>query len=175
MLNILVSGKTRLKLLTKFFLVPEVRGHLRGLAQEFGDSTNAIRLELNRFEKGGLLLSEMVQNRKVFRANSNHPLFADIASILRKHTGIDQLVARVVDQIGNVTRAYITGDMAVGRNTPRIDLVLVGSDISLENLDRLTAKAEKLIGREISWVILSPDEAVKTIDGRNDVWKIWGE
>jgi nucleoside-diphosphate-sugar epimerase len=64
LLDLIISGKTRLKLLLKFFLAPEISGHLRGLADEFGESTNAIRLELNRFEQGGLLLSCMEQNRK---------------------------------------------------------------------------------------------------------------
>jgi hypothetical protein len=174
LLDLLVSGKTRVKLLLKFFLAPGVRGHLRGLAEEFGESTNAIRLELNRFEQGGLLLSGREQNRKVFSANSDHPLYADLASILRKHTGVDSLVEKVISRIGNVTRAYITGDMAVGRDSDRIELVLVGDGINLENLQRLTAKAEKLIHREISYTIMNPQEARQMVDGRRDVWRIWG-
>jgi hypothetical protein len=164
-----------LRVLLKFFLVPEVRGHLRGLAEEFGESTNAIRLELNRFEQGGLLVSGMEQNRKVYRANCSHPLFGDIASILRKHVGVDRLVEQVIARIGNVTQAYLTGDMAVGRDSDRIDLVLVGDDINLENLNRLAGKAEKLIHREICCTIMSHKEVKERIDGRGDVWKIWGK
>ncbi len=175
MLDLLISGKTRLKVLTKFFLAPEVHGHLRGLAEEFGESTNAIRLELNRFEQGGLLVSGMEQNRKVFRANRRHPLFNDITSILRKHTGVDSLVEKVISRIGNVTQAYLTGDMAVGRDSRRIELVLVGDDINLDNLERLSAKAEKLINRDIACTILTPAEAERQINGRRDVWQIWGK
>ncbi len=148
---------------------------MRGLAEEFGESTNAIRLELNRFEKGGLLISGMEQNRKVFRANVRHPLFGDIASILRKHVGVDRLVEQVVDRIGNVTQAYLTGDMAVGRDSDVIDLVLVGEEINMENLKRLAAKAEKLIHREIRYTIMDHAEAMARLEGRGDVWKIWGK
>ena len=169
-----VSGKTRVKVLLKLFLVPDQHGHLRGLADEFEVSTNAIRLELDRFEKAGLLKADMDQNRKVFRANKDHPLFPDIISILRKHVGVDRVVEQVIDRIGNVSQAYLTGDMAVGRDSQRIDLVVVGDDINLENLQKLAAKAEKLVHREIACTILTPGEAVEGLRGRKDLWKIWG-
>jgi len=81
----------------------------------------------------------------------------------------------VIARIGNVTQAYLTGDMAVGRDSDRIDLVLVGDDINLENLNRLAGKAEKLIHREICCTIMSHKEVKERIDGRGDVWKIWGK
>ena len=174
MLDLLVSGKTRVKVLLKLFLVPEQHGHLRGLAEEFGVSTNAIRLELDRFENAGLLLSEMDQNRKVFRANKAHPLFPDIISILRKHVGVDRVVEQVIDRVGNVSRAYLTGEMAVGRDSNRIDLVIVGDDINLANLERLAGKAEKLVHREFACTILTPFETEEKLTGRGDLWKIWG-
>ena len=175
MLDLLVSGKTRLKVLTKFFLAPEVYGHLRGLAEEFGESTNAIRLELNRFEQGGLLLSGKEQNRKVFRANHNHPLFGEITSILRKTMGVDSLVDNLISRLGNVTSAWLIGDFAVGRDTDHLDLALVGEEINLEYLARLTAKAEKLISRTINCTIITKEEEERQIKGRRDVWKIWGK
>ena len=174
MLDLLVSGKTRLKVLTKFFLAPEVHGHLRGLAEEFGESTNAIRLELNRFEQGGLLISGMEQNRKVFRANCSHPLFGDITSILRKHMGVDSLVEHLISRLGNVTSAYLLGNFAIGRDADHLDLVLVGEEINMEYLHRLAAKAEKLISRGIKCTILTRQEEERRIKGRRDVWKIWG-
>ena len=169
----LVSGKTRVKVLLKLFLVPEQHGHLRGLADEFGVSTNAIRLELDRFENAGLLLSEMDQNRKVFRANMEHPLFPDIISILRKHVGVDQVLDKVIDRIGNVSQAYLTGEMALGRDSNRIDLVIVGDDINLANLERLAGKAEKLVNRKIVCTNLTPVEAEEKLKGRRDLWRIF--
>ena len=148
---------------------------MRGLADEFGESTNAIRLELNRFEQGGLLVSGMEQNRKVFRANHNHPLFGEITSILRKHMGVDSLVEQLISRLGNVTSAYLLGSFALGRDTDHVDLVLVGGEINTEYLHRLTAKVEKLIGRKINCTILTTEEETKQINGRRDVWKIWGK
>ena len=84
MIDSLITNKTRIKLLLRFFLNAASKSYLRGLETEFNESTNAIRLELNRFEKAGLLISQMDKNKKIFRANKDHPLFRDIQSIIRK-------------------------------------------------------------------------------------------
>jgi hypothetical protein len=75
MIETLISSKMRIKLLLKFFLNSRSRSYLRGLETEFGDSTNAIRLELNRFEKAGMLKSYTEGNKKFFQANTDHPLY----------------------------------------------------------------------------------------------------
>ena len=78
MLDSIITSKTRVKLLLKFFLNSQTKSYLRNLEQEFGESTNAIRLELNRLEGADLLRSEVTGNRKYFKANTEHPLFNDI-------------------------------------------------------------------------------------------------
>lgn len=158
MLDTLITSKTRLKLLLKFFLNSGSTAHLRNLETEFGESTNAIRLELNKFEGAGLLKSEVKGNKKVFRANTGHPLFGDIHNILLKTIGFDQIIDRVVTKLGNVERAYIAGDFARGKDAPIIDLVLVGEAINQEYLARLAGKTEELIKRKIRYVIFSPAE-----------------
>lgn len=55
MLDSLITSKTRLKLLIKFFVSARNQGYLRGLADEFQESTNAIRKELNQLEDAGFL------------------------------------------------------------------------------------------------------------------------
>jgi hypothetical protein len=65
MLDSLVTSQTRIKLLKKFFLNSSTSAHLRGLESEFGESSNAIRVELNRFEDAGLLNSFPDGNKKI--------------------------------------------------------------------------------------------------------------
>ena len=88
MLDTLITSKTRIKLMLKFFLNTKEESYLRGLEEEFGESSNSIRLELNKFEKAGLLDSRSKGNKKLFRANTKHPLFPDIHSLLLKHIGL---------------------------------------------------------------------------------------
>ena len=114
MLDTLISSKTRVKLLLKFFLNSNTRSYLRRLETEFGESTNAIRIEINRFEQAGMLSSELVGNKKMFRANLEHPLFGEIHNILLKYVGLDRIVEDVVKRLGEVQRVYLVGEFSKG-------------------------------------------------------------
>jgi predicted nucleotidyltransferase len=159
MINTLITSQTRIKLLRKFFLNSSTKAHLRGLESEFGESTNAIRLELNRFEEAGLLHSLRDGNKKIYQANRSHPLFGDIHSIIMKEAGIDRVIEKVIHRIGNLICVYLTGDFARGKDSPVIDLILVGENIDREYLARKVVQAEELVGRKVSYVVLHPDEA----------------
>ena len=173
MLDTLISNKTRLKLLLRFFLNSGSRSYLRGLEEEFGESTNAIRIELNRFEEAGLLVSAMEGNKKVFTANEQHPLHSDIHNILRKHLGLDKLVEQVVNKLGNVTRAYLVGDLAMGIDSKILDLVMVGKYIDHEALDTYLKKAETLIKREIHCFVLKENEEKRYLRDYPRTLLIW--
>lgn len=159
MLDSLVTSQTRIKLLKKFFLNSSTRAHLRGLESEFGESSNAIRVELNRFEDAGLLNSFPDGNKKMYQANKTHPLFGDIHSIILKETGIDRVLEKVAHRLGNLLCVYLTGDFAHGKDSPVIELILVGADIDREYLARKIVQAEELVGRKVSYIVLEPHEA----------------
>jgi predicted nucleotidyltransferase len=157
MLETLISSKTRVKLLLKFFLNANTKSYLRGLESEFGESTNAIRLEVNRLEKAGMLSSFAEGNKKMFRANVKHPLFREIHNILLKHVGIDQIIEKVIIGLGQVEKVYLVGDFAKGLDSKIIDLIFVG-DIDKFFLLKLTEKVEALIERKIRYIILTSAE-----------------
>ncbi len=160
MINPLIRSQTRIKLLKKFFLNSSTKAHLRGLESEFGESTNSIRIELNRFEEAGLLLSLRDGNKKIYQANSGHPLYRDIHNIILKETGIDQVIEKVIHRLGNLLSVYLTGDFARGKDSQVIELILVGADIDREYLSRKIMQAEQMVGRKVSYTILEPEEAV---------------
>ena len=154
MIEALISSKTRIKILLKFFLNSRNTSYLRGLEQEFGESTNSIRLELNRFEDAGLLTSYAEGNKKFFRANLQHPLYSEIHSIVRKYIGLDRIVESVVERLGDVRYVYLTGDFAKGVNCDIIDLVFVGN-IDKAYLMQLIEKAESIVKRRVRYMIYS--------------------
>lgn len=162
MIESLISNKTRIKLLLKFFLNCNTTSYLRGLESEFGESTNAIRLELNRLENAGMLSSFNQGNKKIFQANQEHPLFKEIHSIVRKHIGIDKIIATVVERLGNVNKVYLTGSFAEGRDSQIIDLILVGN-VDVTYLVSLIEKAETIIHRKIRYLIYD-EEKERTIE-----------
>ncbi len=142
----------------KFFLNTQTKSYLRGLEKDFGESTNAIRVELNRFEDAGLLKSEFVGNRKFFQANTKHPLFNDINNILKKFVGIDKIIERVTSKIGNLEAAYLTGDFAIGKDSKIVDLLLIGKNLDNKFIDGLIEKAEELMERKIKYLVLTSNQ-----------------
>ncbi|MEZ4897600.1 MAG: ArsR family transcriptional regulator [Saprospiraceae bacterium] len=146
-------------MLLKFFLNSNTISYLRGLEQEFGESSNAIRIELNRFEQAGLLTSFTEGNKKWFRANNNHPLFHEIHNILLKHLGLDQLIHSITDRLGNIQKVYLTGTFSRGLDGPIIDLILIG-DINKSFLIQLIERVEKLIHRKVRYVIFQSEETL---------------
>jgi hypothetical protein len=153
LLDTLITNKTRLKLLIRFFIDPETSSYLRGLEDEFGESTNAIRIELNRFEAAGLLVSWEDKNKKMFAANREHPLFGDIHSILRKHTGIDTIIHKIIGNLGNIESAYLKGFGLKGSSNPTLDLIIFGESSDREYLLSLANKASTLLKQEIICII----------------------
>ena len=149
MLDTLIQSKTRLKLLLRFFLNPDSSAYLRGLAQEFDESTNAVRVELNRFEEAGLIHSHKDGNKKMYQVNTNFPMFNELQKIAFKHFGIDHIIEQVIEKLGDVEAVYLTGDLARGLDTNVIDVTLIGTDIDNSYLARLVKKAEELVGRKI--------------------------
>ena len=160
MLNSLITSKTRIKLLLKFFLNSNTKSYLRNLEQEFGESSNAIRVELNRLENAELLQSEFKGNRKYFTANTNHPLFKDINSIVKNFVEIDTVIERITSKIGNLELAYITGDLAGGKDSQIIDLVLIGNNLDTNYIEQLKQKTEKVINRKIRNLILNEEQVL---------------
>jgi hypothetical protein len=157
MIETLISSKMRIKLLLKFFLNSHSRSYLRGLESEFGDSTNSIRQELNRFEKAGMLKSYTEGNKKYFQANTDHPLYNELHNILIKYIGFDRIIDTVIERLGEIKEVYIIGQLSNGIDSPVIDLMFTG-DIDENYLVRLIRKAEALINRKIRYIIYREDE-----------------
>ncbi|MFN4122569.1 MAG: winged helix-turn-helix domain-containing protein [Flavobacteriales bacterium] len=166
MLDALITSKTRIRLLVKFFLNPAMSAYLRELAEEFGESTNAVRVELNRLSDAGILESESKGNVVLYKAKTSHPLFPEIKSIVNKYTGVDRVIEDVVQRLGKVERAYLVGDYAAGRDTGIIDLILLG-EVDKSYLDLLIEKAEKIVSRRIRYLIMNRDELKRYLEHYN--------
>ena len=158
MLETLISSKTRIKLLLRFFLNPDSNAYLRGLAEEFNESTNAIRLELNRLEESGMLQSVMQGNRKVFRANTKHPIFSEVRQLVMKHTGLQQIINRVIKRLGNIQEVYLTGDMALGLPSDEVNLIIIGNPDE-DYLTSLVNRVKRMISKKINYTLFSKAQA----------------
>ena len=155
MLESLITSKTRLRLLIKFFLNITNKGHLNSLTNEFGESTNSVRKELNNLSSAGYLEKHSENNKVIYKANASHPLFQIIQKIVHKHLGIEELLETVYNNIGDVKKVVLLGDYAKGIDSGLIEVLIVGKDINKKYLDEIAPKIEKKIKRNVNFVISS--------------------
>ena len=167
MLETLITSKTRINLLLKFFLNSNTKAWLRSLESEFGESTNAIRLELNRLTKAGLLVADNEGNKKVYMANTRHPLYKDIHNLLLKHIGLDKIIEKITGRLGEISAVYLVGELARGRNSKVIDLWFVSNTLDKSYLLNLVERSERMINRKIRYIILTEEELDDFMTGKS--------
>ena len=155
LLGPLITSKTRLKLLLRFFVNQDLSGYLQGLSKELDENSNSVRVELNRLEEAGMLETELEGRRKLYRVNKNHPLTSDLTNMLHKVTGIDELIDRVVSRIGdNLQQVWITGELARGIDSEMLDVVLVGFGLDQGYITELMSKVEKQLSKKMHYTIV---------------------
>ena len=153
MLGELITSKTRLRLLIKFFISQVNRGYLNGLASEMGESTNSIRKELNHLHNAGYL-EKVKSNKKIeYKANVKHPLFDVLKKVVFKHLGLEEIVETVLERMGHVQEIILVGDYAKGIDSGKIEVFLIGNSLDMEYIAQLEEKIEDLINRKISFYL----------------------
>ena len=155
MLGELITSKTRLRLLIKFFVSQANKGHLNGLATEMGESTNGIRKELNHLQEAGYLKKLKVNNKVEYRVNTDHPLFETLRKVVFKHLGLEDLVEKVLERMGYLDQIILVGDYVKGNDTGLIEVFLIGKDLNMDYISQLENKIEDLIGRKVSFYLAS--------------------
>jgi len=153
MLNKLITSKTRLRLLIKFFVNQANRGYLNGLASEFNESTNSIRKELNHLSDAGYLEKYKDNNKVSYKANIKHPMFEILQKVVFKHLGLEEIVDHVLAQMGEVVQIHLIGDYAKGLDTGSIEVLLIGDQLNTQYISQLEAKIENLIERKVQFII----------------------
>ena len=153
MLNSLITSKTRLRMLIKFFVSAANKGYLNGLANEFNESTNSIRKELNNLSDAGYLLKSKQNNRVIYNADTKHPLFKVLQKIVRQHLGLEEIVETVISRMGDLDIIALTGDYAKGVDSGVIEIIIIGDKVNKDYLDNIKPKIKAKILREVEFII----------------------
>ena len=153
MLNQLITSKTRLRLLIKFFVSQANRGYLNGLASEFNESTNSIRKELNHLSDAGYLEKYKDNHKVAYKANIKHPMFEILQKVVYKHLGLEDIVDHVLNQMGEVKQIHLIGDYAKGLDSGKIEVLLVGNDLNSSYIASLEKKIQGIIERKVKFYI----------------------
>lgn len=164
MLESLITSKTRLKLLIKFFVSASNQGYLRGLADEFQESTNAIRKELNQLEDAGFLTKKSDKNKIFYRANTTHSLFKPLQNLIHTFLGIDEIVDHILGKAGDVQSVSLIGDYAKGLDSGQIEVLVLGKNLNEAYLLQLAAKVTEKLKKEIKLYFNAPQQEAHCIN-----------
>ena len=132
---------------------PERSYHLSELRRLSGLGSASLQRELSRLVDAGLILSERVGNLRRFQANQQSPVYTELVALTRKTLGAEPLLREALQPIAaRLETAFIYGSVAKQTDTAEsdIDLMLVGEDLSLNEILTLLLPLETQLGRKIN-------------------------
>lgn len=153
-------GKARQAVLVLLFEQPETSFYLREISRNTGISTSQLQHELNLLNKADLVHREKDGNRVTYQANTQHPIFSDLQSIVAKTCGLPAGIKAALQPLAaDIQFAAIYGSLAKGSNNAcsDVDLLIVGEP-SLEAIISLIHPLEQKSGREISVRLYAKEE-----------------
>lgn len=158
MLMDVLFGTYRQRVLGVLLLNPDSDYHVRELARLTGTSAGTLHKELSRLAGAGLLVRTEQGNQVRYQANRDCPVFAELAGLFRKTTGLAGVIAEAVAPL-KPRLALIFGSIARGEETSRsdIDLLLIG-EIPFADAIRVLHPLQERLLREINPVIYSAEE-----------------
>lgn len=159
LLRPLLISKTRAKLLAVFLSNPGKIFYVRELVRMVNEQINAVRAELARMEKSGMLTSEARANRKFYGFRKDYIFYTELIRMIAKSSGLGGGIIRERNKLGKIKFATLSTGFLRRHSVSAsdVDLLIVGN-IVLPELAALVKKAEELVGREINYTIMSEDE-----------------
>jgi predicted nucleotidyltransferase len=159
----------RRRVLGLLLLHPEQRYYLRELARLTGTVPGTLKRELTKLADAGVLHVTKVGNQSHYEANRNCPIFEELASILRKTSGlVDVLAEGLMPLAGQIEAAFVFGSMASGKASAGsdIDLMVIGAIDYGAVVQRLHT-LQATLGREINPKLYASAEWQKLVAGNS--------
>lgn len=154
------------RVLQWLFGQPERSYHLSELRRLTSLGSASLQRELNRLADAGLVNSERVGNLRRFQANPQSPVYQELVSLVRKTLGVAPLLREALHPLaGRLSKAFIYGSVARQTDTADsdVDLLLVGENLSLNEILNLLVPLEAQLGRKINPNCYTPAEYAKRV------------
>ena len=154
----LFISRVRVKLLTLFINSPESLFHVREIVRQVKEEINAVRRELSRLEKFGLLASEWRANRRLYHLRKDHLFVKELFGLVNKTTGLGGNIVKNRNSLGKIKFAFLSLRFLKGQssNSDEVDLLIVGQ-IVLPELQAIVADEQVKRETEINYSFM--DEA----------------
>lgn len=155
-------------MLSTLLLHPEDSLHVHELARRTGASAGSLHRELRALAELGVLLRQEVGRQVHYRANTDSPVFADLAGLLRKTAGLADVLRNALEPLGAKAKmAFVYGSVAAGteRAGSDVDLMVLGA-AGFADLARALAPVQAALRREVNPTVMTPREfAAKLVNG----------
>lgn len=160
MLASLLFGTYRQRVLGLLLLNPGRSYYVREIARLTNTAAGTLHKELARLAGAGVLNRESVGNQVRYSANRNCPVFEELASILRKTSGLVDVLAEALSPVEKkISLAFVFGSLARGeqQSGSDVDVMLVGK-IKFADAVRVLHSVQETLQREVNPVVYSLDE-----------------
>ena len=131
-----------------------------------GLGSASLQREINRLVAAGLANSTLKGNQRQISANRQSPLFKELSNLTRKVMGAAALLTEALLPFEQKIKvALLYGSVAKQSDTAEsdIDIMIVGSDLTLsEVLDQLLP-VEEMLGRKVNPTCYTVDEFKKRL------------
>lgn len=159
MLKDLFISKTRVKLFKVFLSNPGKIMYVRELVRLVGEQINAVRAELARMERVGMLSSEARANRKFYGFRKDYIYFDELSRLVSKSTGLGGAIIKERNKLGKIKYASLSGGFIKKKpvGPTDVDLLIVGN-VVLPQLAQLVKQNESDVEREINYSVMTEEE-----------------
>lgn len=155
--ELLFPNQYRRKVLALLMLNPQRWLHLRELARLTGASPGTLKKELDALTSVGLLRLQKVGNQIQFSANTEHPVFPELSALVRKTTGLRDVLALALAPLASqIEVAFVFGSIAKATEGPQsdVDLLLIGN-ATFGQVANAVYDAQLLLARDINPKLMS--------------------
>ena len=158
-LNALFVSKVRIKLLKVFLANPGKSFYVRELVRATKEEINAVRRELSRMQKNGIVSSEWRGNRRYYNFREDHLFYPELSRMVSKTSGLGGALIKNRAKLGKIKYAMLTGDFVKGKRpgAKEVVLLIVGK-VVLPQLTSLVKTEEARRGFEINYTVMGEEE-----------------
>jgi len=152
-------SKVRVKLLQVFLSQPDEIFYVRQLVRKTDEEINAVRRELDRMYKNGMVGKEKRGNRLYYNFREDYLFYDQLLGLVVKTTGLGKMIIKNKNKLGKIKYAMISGKLVKNKERDKqdVDLLIVG-EVVMAQLAAVIKGYEKKIKKEINYTVMSEKE-----------------
>jgi predicted nucleotidyltransferase len=154
-------GATRQAVLRILFGRSDRRFYFRQIVRAVGLGTGAVQRELLQLWNARIITRTVDGIQTYYQANPECPIYAELRSLVLKTFGVTEALRAALQPLHHdIEVAFVYGSVASGSETAAsdIDVMVVGSRVSLDDIVVAFADTQRDLGREVSPSVYRPEE-----------------